>query len=59
MHNSLARRIALGMLLSMLPATLAHADPTPPVPQSVTGTDPVPTSPNVITVILTTLRGLL
>jgi len=34
--------------------------PTPsPVPQSVTGGDPVPTSPHIVTVILTLLQAVL
>lgn len=37
-------------------AAAAPPPPPPPPPQSVTGTDPVPTSPNIIDVVLTMLR---
>lgn len=36
--------------------TTPAAPPPPPAPQSVTGTDPVPTSPKIIDVILTVLH---
>jgi hypothetical protein len=36
--------------------TPAAPPPPPPPPQSVTGTDPVPTSPNIIDVVLTMLH---
>lgn len=63
MHSSLTRRFALALVLSSLTGTIAHAastpPPPPPAPQSVTGTDPVPTSPKVVTIILTLLRTVL
>jgi hypothetical protein len=60
MHKSLTRRLVLAIVLGMLSGTIAHADTTtPPPPQSVTGTDPVPTSPNVVTVILRVLQTVL
>ena len=61
MHNSLTRRFVLALVLTTLSGTIAHAATTTPAPtpQSVTGTDPVPTSPNVVTVILTLLQTLL
>jgi hypothetical protein len=49
----------LAILLGTLSGTIAHADATTPTPTSVTGTDPVPTSPHVVTVILTLLQTLL
>ena len=62
MHKSLTRRLVLAMVLGTLSGTIAHADTTTtpsPTPASVTGGDPVPTSPHVITVILTLLQVLL
>jgi hypothetical protein len=59
MYKSLTRRLVLAILLGTLSGTIAHADTTTPNPQSVTGTDPVPTSPHVVTVILTLLQTLL
>jgi hypothetical protein len=59
MYKSLTRRLALAILLGTLSGTIAHADATTPTPTSVTGTDPVPTSPHVVTVILTLLQTLL
>jgi hypothetical protein len=59
MYKSLTRRLVLAILLGTLSGTIAHADTTTPTPTSVTGTDPVPTSPHVITVILTLLQTLL
>jgi hypothetical protein len=61
MHSSLIRRFALAVVLSSLTGTIARAasTPPPPPPQSVTGTDPVPTSPKVVTIILTLLRTVL
>ncbi len=63
MHNSLTRRLVLAVVLSTLSGTIAHADTTTPppssTPQSVTGGDPVPTSPHIVTVILTLLQVLL
>ncbi len=61
MHNSLTRRFVLALVLTTLSGTIAHAATTTsaPTPQTVTGTDPVPTSPNVVTVILTLLQTLL
>jgi hypothetical protein len=44
MYKSLTRRLVLAILLGTLSGTIAHADTTTPNPQSVTGTDPVPTS---------------
>jgi hypothetical protein len=59
MHKSLTRRLVLALVLGTLSGTIAHADTPPPTPTSVTGTDPVPTSPHVVTVILTLLQTLL
>jgi hypothetical protein len=61
MHKSLTRRVVLAIVLGTLSGTIAHADITTPspTPTSVTGGDPVPTSPHVITVILTLLQVLL
>lgn len=61
MHKSLTRRLALAIVLGTLSGTIAHADTTTPspTPASVTGGDPVPTSPHAITVILTLLQVLL
>jgi hypothetical protein len=59
MYKSLTRGLVLAILLGTLSGTIAHADTTTPTPTSVTGTDPVPTSPNVVTVILTLLQTLL
>jgi hypothetical protein len=59
MHKSLTRRLVLALVLGTLSGTIAHADTTTPTPTSVTGTDPVPTSPNVVTVILMLLQTLL
>ena len=60
MHNALTRRFVLALVLTTLSGTIAHATTTPAAtPQTVTGTDPVPTSPNVVTVILTLLQTLL
>jgi hypothetical protein len=59
LNKSLTRRLVLAIVLGMLSGTLAHADATTPTPTSVTGTDPVPTSPQVVTVILTLLQTLL
>jgi hypothetical protein len=62
MHKSLTRRLVLGLVLGTLSGTIAHADTTTPspTPASVTGGDPVPTSPHAaITVILTLLQVLL
>jgi hypothetical protein len=61
MHKSLTRRLVLAIVLGTLSGTIAHADTTTPspTPTSVTGGDPVPTSPHVITVILTLLQVLL
>jgi hypothetical protein len=65
MHKSLTRRFALALVLSSLTGTIARAAstpppaPPPPAPQSVTGTDPVPTSPKVVTILLTLLRTVL
>jgi hypothetical protein len=62
MHKSLTRRLVLAIVLGTLFGTIAHADtttPPPSTPQSVTGGDPVPTSPHIATVILTLLQVLL
>jgi hypothetical protein len=61
MHKSLTRRLVLAIVLGTLFGTIAHADTTAPspTPASVTGGDPVPTSPHAITVILTLLQVLL
>jgi hypothetical protein len=59
LNKSLTRRLVLAIVLGMLCGTLAHADTPTPTPQSVTGTDPVPTSPHVVAVILTLLQTLL
>jgi hypothetical protein len=59
MHKSLTRPLVLALVLGTLSGTIAHADTTTPTPTSVTGTDPVPTSPNVVTVILMLLQTLL
>jgi hypothetical protein len=59
LYKSLTRRLVLAVLLGTLSGTIAHADTTTPTPTSVTGTDPVPTSPHVVTVILTLLQTLL
>lgn len=63
MHKSLTRGLVLAFVLSTLSGTIAHADtttpPPPPTPSSVTGGDPVPTSPHVVTVLLTLLQVLL
>ena len=61
MHKSLTHRfvLVLALGLSSLPGTIARAASTPPTPQSVTGTDPVPTSPKVVTILLTLLRTVL
>jgi hypothetical protein len=62
MHNSLTGRLVLAVVLGTLSGTIAHADTTTPppssTPQSVTGGDPVPTSPHIVTVILTLLQVL-
>jgi hypothetical protein len=66
MKKHLARRLTLAAALTVLSATSAHAatantspayapQPTPTA-DSVTGTDPVPTSPDVIQMILTLLH---
>lgn len=63
MHKSLTRGLVLAIVLGTLSGTIAHADtttpPPSPTPTSVTGGDPVPTSPKVVTVILTLLQTLL
>ena len=61
MRNSLTRRFVLALVLTTLFGTIAHAATTTPdpTPQTVTGTDPVPTSPHIVTVILTLLQTLL
>jgi hypothetical protein len=59
LYKSLTRRLVLAVLLGTLSGTIAHADTTTQTPTSVTGTDPVPTSPHVVTVILTLLQTLL
>jgi hypothetical protein len=56
------RKLTLALTLLASTAPFVHASttppppPPPPAPQSVTGTDPVPTSPNVIEVILAILH---
>jgi hypothetical protein len=57
LYKSLTRQLVLAVLLGTLSGTIAHADTT--TSTSVTGTDPVPTSPHVVTVILTLLQTLL
>ena len=59
MYKLLTRRLVLAVVLGALSGTIAHADTTPPTPSSVTGTDPVPTSPHVTSIILTLLQTLL
>ena len=63
MRKSLTRRFVLVLALGLSPLTgtiaRAASTPPPPAPQSVTGTDPVPTSPKVVTIILTLLRMVL
>ena len=61
MHNSLTRRFVLALVLTTLSGTTtAHATTTPsPTPQTVTGTDPVPTSPHIMTVLLILFQTLL
>jgi hypothetical protein len=63
MHKSLSRRLLLAAVLGTLSGTIAHADtttpPPSPTPGSVTGGDPVPTSPHAVMVILTLLQVLL
>jgi hypothetical protein len=66
MKKHLARKLTLAATLTVLSATAAHAStantspasaPQPTVTaDSVTGTDPVPTSPDVIQMILTFLH---
>jgi hypothetical protein len=63
MQKSITRGLVLAIVLGTISGTIAHADTTsptqPPAPSSVTGGDPVPTSPHVATVILTLLQVLL
>jgi len=60
MHKSLTCRLVLAVVLGTLSGAIAHADTTPsPTPLSVTGGDPVPTSPSIVTVILTVLQEVL
>ena len=66
MHKLFTRGLVLAVILGTLSGTIARADtatPIPsPIPQSVTGGDPVPTSPTsppVTTAILTFLQLLL
>lgn len=60
MHKSFTRRLVLAVVLGTLSGAIAHADTTPsPTPLSVTGGDPVPTSPGIVTVILTVLQAVL
>jgi hypothetical protein len=59
LYKLLTRQLLLVFVLGALSGTIAHADATTPNPQSVTGTDPVPTSPHVVTIILTLLQTLL
>jgi len=63
MYKSLTRQLMLAVVLGTFSGTIAHADtttPTPsPAPQSVTGGDPVPTSPHIVIVILTLFQVLL
>lgn len=60
MHKSLLRKFMLVAVIGMFSGALAYATPTP-IPQSVTGGDPVPTSPHAVTtaVILTLLQAWL
>lgn len=60
MYKSLTHSLVLALVLGGITGTMARADATPaPTPQSVTGTDPVPTSPTGTIVILTLLETLL
>lgn len=59
MYKSFTRRLILGIVLGTLSGPIAHADSTPPVPGSVTGGDPVPISPHVVTILLTMLQSVL
>lgn len=60
MSKQSARKLTLALTLCALTApglcvaqsTTPPTPPPPPAPQSVTGTDPVPTSPNVVEMIL-------
>jgi hypothetical protein len=66
MSKHLARKLTLAATLTVLSVTAAHAStsntsPTSTLrstvtPDSVTGTDPEPTSPNIIQVILVLLH---
>ncbi len=57
------RKLTLAAAITVLAATKLHAQastttpppPPPPTPATVTGTDPEPTSPNLIDQILTIL----
>lgn len=55
MFKRAARNLALALTLSALFAPIVHAD-EPPTPPPVTGTDPEPTSPNVIQIVLVFLH---
>jgi hypothetical protein len=61
MYKHLARNVALAAVVTVLSITTVHAQsiPTPPPPPnsgSVTGGDPVPTSPDVVHMILVFLH---
>ena len=61
MHKPLTRRLVLALAMIPLSGTVAHAATTnpSPTPQTVTGTDPVPTSPHIMTVLLILFQTLL
>lgn len=65
MSKNSFRKLTLAVALTVLAATKLHAQastttppppPPPPIPGTVTGTDPEPTSPNVVDIILTILH---
>ncbi len=60
MRTHLARKFALAAVITVLSVTTTHAQsttpPPPPTPSSVTGGDPVPTSPDAIQMILVFLH---
>jgi hypothetical protein len=66
MSKQSARKLTLALTLLALTApglrsaiaqsTPPPPPPPPPTPQTVTGGDPVPTSPNVVDIILTILH---
>jgi len=56
MFKFTASRLTLAITLTVLSATAAHASDTGSIPSptlaSVTGTDPMPTSPNVVDMLV-------